>query len=92
MLGLRSRDKVISDLSVSLKCCPFQTINISPSVSVNNSQAEIPGVPVFQILEGVGGNEDPESKIFLILLNLFHQKESLSSLIKGRTLMTKYRE
>ena len=67
MLGLRSRDKVISDLSVSLKCCPFQTINICPGVTVNNPQAEVPGVPVLQILEGVGGDEDPESKTFSTL-------------------------
>ena len=51
------------NLSVSLKCCPFQTINVCPSVAVNNSQTEISGVAVLQILEGVGGNDDPERLI-----------------------------
>ena len=78
------------NLSVSLKCCPFQTINICPGVTVNNPQAEVPGVPVLQILEGVGGNDDPENIIIVVLIS--HKKKSLGSVIKGRELISGYWE
>ena len=45
-------------LSAGLECCPFQSVNICSSVSVNDPQTEIPRVSVFQILKRVGGNDN----------------------------------
>ena len=38
---------------------PVQVVNLHPRVPVHHAEAEVPGVAILEVLEGVGRDDDP---------------------------------
>ena len=53
---------------------PVQVVNLHPSVPVHHPEAEVPGVAVLEVLEGVGRDDDPGT----VLIRLENTQDAMN--------------